>query len=60
MTSHTELKYKIRQYYQKFQSFVKLSTDIIAFLTSFITLCLLIYEIGFHEDGKIHLFIRNL
>ena len=29
MTPHTELKYKIRQYYQKFQSFVKLSTDII-------------------------------
>lgn len=57
MTPHTELKYKIRQYYQKFQSFVKLSTDIIAFLTSFITLCLLIYEIGFHEDGKIHLFL---
>ena len=60
MTLPTELKYKIRQYYHNFQSLVKISTDIIAFLTSFLTLCLLMYEIGFHEDGKVHLLLSEI
>lgn len=49
-----ELKYKARSFIRSLRTIVRLSADVVSFLASFCTLCLLIYEIGFQEEPETH------
>lgn len=54
-----EIRYKSLLYYRIIRNLLDKSAGIISFLASLATLCLLIYEIGFHESPEVLEFLKN-